>query len=66
MVKNSAILLSFENELIRQEPVNALKNFSIVDGLYQEAFVLGVFPPKNPLDGIEFKIRLAKALNSVH
>ncbi len=41
------------------------KKFAILDGLYREAVLLGVFPLKDPLEGLEVDIKLARALNSV-
>ena len=31
--------------------------------MYQEARALGVYPLKNPLEGVEVKIRLAEVIN---
>jgi hypothetical protein len=36
-----------------------------VDSLHREAVQLGVSPRKNPMDGIEVVLRIAKALNLV-
>ena len=55
----------FEMELMKREKVDIGRNFSIVDALYQEAVTLGVLPLKNPLDGIEVDLRIAKVVNSV-
>jgi hypothetical protein len=33
--------------------------------MHAEAITLGVFPPKNPLSGIDADIRIAKAVNGV-
>lgn len=55
----------FEIEFVRKERVNIEKNFRLVEALYREAVTLGVLPPKNPLDGIEVDLKIAKAVNSV-
>ena len=52
-------------EFVRKERVNIEKNFRLVEALYREAVTLGVLPPKNPLDGIEVDLKIAKAVNSV-
>ena len=39
-------------------------NFQMVE-YYNEAVTLGVIPLKNPLDGIEVDLRIAKVINSV-
>ena len=56
---------AFEKELIRREKPNLKKNLKIVEALYQEAVELGVFPLKDPLEGLEVDIRIAKVINSV-
>ncbi len=65
MVKNTLKLQAFEAERIRAEKVDVEQNLRILDALYEEALMLGALPPKDPLDGIEVKIRVAKAVNNV-
>jgi hypothetical protein len=65
MVKNSKKLQAFEADRIRAEKVDVEQNLRILDALYEEAVMLGVLPPNDPLEGIETKIRIAKAINSV-
>ncbi len=65
MIKNSEQLQRFERELIRKEKVNVVRNFQIVESLYNEASELGIFPLKNPLDGLETTIKIAKVVNNV-
>ncbi len=55
----------FEAELSRKEKVDIKKNFRIMDALYREARALGVFPLKEPLEGIDVDIKIAKAINRV-
>lgn len=63
MITNPAMVEAFEAALVRREAPNFLRNLRLVDGLYQEARALGVFPLSDPLDGIEVDLRLAQALN---
>ncbi len=65
MVKNSKKLQAFEADRIRAEKVDVEQNLRILDALYEEAVMLGALPPKDPLEGIETKIWIAKAINSV-
>jgi hypothetical protein len=65
MVKNPKKLQAFEAERIRAEKVDIEQNFRIVDALYEEARLLGVLPSKDPLEGIEVKVRIARVVNSV-
>lgn len=65
MVKNIKKLRAFEAARIKAEKVDVEQNFRILDALYEEARMLGAFPPKDPLEGIEVKIRIAQAVNNV-
>ena len=65
MIKNPNRLRQFETDLIKNEPVDIQENFRIMTALFEEATALGIFPLKNPLEGIEIDIRYAKVINSV-
>jgi hypothetical protein len=65
VVINSEKLRAFEDERIRTEKVDIERNFRIVDALYDEARMLGVLPPKDPLEGIDVKIRMAHVFNGI-
>ncbi len=56
---------AFERDLIRREKPDLNRNLKIVEALFQEAVDLGVFPLKDPLEGLEVDIRVAKVINSV-
>lgn len=65
MKKNLEVYQKFENEFIRKEKVDVLRNFRLVDAMYEEAVALGVFPLKDALEGIEVDLKIAKVVNSV-
>ncbi|MGA2667596.1 MAG: hypothetical protein ABSF32_01615 [Ignavibacteria bacterium] len=65
MIKDKKTLEKFERDLAKRTEVNYRKNRKIFDELLKEAWKLKVFPLKDPLDGIEVDIRIAKILNSV-
>ncbi len=65
MITDPEALEEFENELLRNTPVDYVKNLEIVEAMYEEAVALGIFPLADPMDGIETCIKLAKAINSV-
>ena len=65
MIKNPKRLQKFETNLIQKEPIDIHKNFRIMAALFEEAVLLGIFPLKNPLEGIEIDIKYAKVINSV-
>jgi len=54
-----------ELHFLKKEKVDIVRNFHIVEALYKEAVTLGIIPLKNPLDGIEVDLRIAKVVNSV-
>lgn len=64
-VRKRRELLKFENDFLREEKVDPVMNFHIVEALYKEAVTLGVIPLKNPLDGIQVDLKIAKVVNSV-
>ena len=55
----------FERELLKKEKVDIMRNFKILEALYQEAVSLGIIPLKNLFDGVEVDIKIAKVINSV-
>jgi len=64
MVKNKKILNQFESRQIKRW-MNYSQKLKIFDGMYKHALELKIIPPKNPLEGIEVIIKIAKAVNSV-
>ena len=65
MIRDVEALQRFEDDLARGEKPDFARNLRLVDSLYHEAVQFGVFPRKNPMDGIEVALRIAKALNLV-
>lgn len=65
MIKDKKYLQEFEKEIIRNKKADIANNIRIVEALYKEAVSLGVFPLKDPLEGIEVDIKIAKVINSV-
>jgi len=63
MVKNHKLLSQFERTQLKREKLTYLQSLKIVESLWEEGKSLGVLPPKNPLEGIETNIKLARALN---
>jgi len=55
---------TFEKELLRKERVDVRKNFRIIDALYREAVALGTFPLKDPIEGLEVDIRVARVITT--
>lgn len=65
MLKANRLLEEFENRCLRENPVDFEQNLKLVEAMLEEARMLGAFPPKNPLDGIEVDVRIAMVVNSV-
>ncbi len=65
MVKNTKILEKFERDYVAANKQSYAGKLKIYEALYKEARRFGALPLKNPLEGIEHVIKLAKALNSV-
>ena len=63
MIKNRALLEKFEKEYMKKEPPDFFINLKIFEAMYEEAHFFGIFPLKNPTEGLEEKIRFAKVLN---
>ncbi len=64
MMRNVSLLKAFERDLIRNLPADYRQNVPVFEALYHEARTLGILPLKNPLDGIEVDLRLARVLNA--
>lgn len=58
-------LQKFEFDFLRKEKAGISRNFRILEALYKEAVTLGIIPLKNPLDGIEVDLRIARVVNRV-
>ena len=52
MIKNREYLEAFED-----------RNLEIYEALWQQAVTLGIFPLKDPYDGVEDDVHLAKILS---
>ena len=63
MVRNEKQLRKWEMEWLKSQPSNYLENLHVFEALYQEAMALGALPLKNPLEGLELKIQLARTLH---
>ena len=58
-------LQKFELDFLKKEKVDMVRNFRIAEALYREAVTLGIIPLKDPLDGIEVDLKIARVVNSV-
>jgi len=65
MIRDPEAWQAWENELIRSEPADYEENLKIFEAMCEHARRLGAFPPKDPLEGIELKIKFARDLNAL-
>jgi len=65
MIRDAEALRRFEDDLARGEKSDFARTLRLVDSLHREAVRFGVSPRKDPMDGIEVVLRIAKALNLV-
>lgn len=63
LIKNSEVLEQFEREMIKKEKLSFEQALALFEAMWQEGVDLSVLPPKNPLEGIEVDIRIARILN---
>ena len=63
MIRDLDLFREWEDEFIVGEPADFLRNLRLYEAMYEHACALDVFPSEDPLQGIEFKIRLVEKLN---
>ena len=64
MIKNTELLQKFEDNLLKKEMLSYGEAIKIFEALWLEANTLGTLPSRDPIEGIEIKIKIAKILNS--
>jgi hypothetical protein len=64
MIRDRRAFQEFEISLLKREKVDYRNNYRVFNALWKEAVALKVFPPRDPLEGIETIIKPARALNS--
>jgi len=65
MIKDNILLERFEKDLKIREKADYFKNLKIFEEMFKEAVYLNAFPLKDPLEGIEVDIKIAKVINNV-
>ena len=65
MIKNPELFREFEDRLTRDEgKLSFEQSIKLFTSLWNEGVKLGVLPPREPLEGIDVDIKIAKVLNS--
>jgi len=65
MIKDVRFLAEFEESELRKEQPDYPVALRLFEAMWNEAMLLGVLPLKDPLEGIEVDIRIARILNDV-
>ena len=65
MIKDTKLLAEFEDSELRKEKPDYPSALRIFEAMWKEAILLGVVPLKDPLEGIEVDIKIARILNDV-
>lgn len=65
MIKNGELLAEFERQYIRSEKMDHSDTLRLFEEMWKEAVLLRVLPLKDPLEGIEVDLRIARILNHV-
>ena len=55
----------FEDRLAASGQADVSRNLRMADAMYEHAVRLGAFPPKDPWEGFDVKVRMVKVLNGV-
>ena len=65
MIKNRDLLLTFENDFIRDRGQLSFEQaLALFTSMWREGCLLGVLPPNDPMEGIEVDIKIARVLHS--
>lgn len=63
MIKDKTYWTAWESQGPLRERLEVRRALALDDAMYEYARQLGVFPPPDPLTGLETKISLARAVN---
>lgn len=65
MIKDQRLLAEFEDSELRKEEPDYPRALRVFEAMWKEAMLLRVLPLKDPLEGIEVDIKIARILNDV-
>jgi len=63
LIKNSDILERFDREIIKKERLSFKQALAVFEAMWKEGVSLGALPPRDPLEGIDIDIKIARILN---
>ena len=62
---NVKAVRNLELKLIRNSKADFFHNLCLIEAMYKEAVLLGAFPPRDIVDGLDVDIKVARVINSV-
>lgn len=65
MITDPKKLREFEQKFLKRDKTSIDQKFRLLNAMFKEACALRVFPLKDPLEGLETDIKIAKVVNSV-
>ena len=65
MIKDVDAWNEWEREYRRNQPVDFHQNLKIMEAMFEHAKAMGALRDPKSLDGLEVRIRIAKAVNAV-
>ncbi len=65
MVRDGQLLSEFNKAYLKTEKSDYFESLKLFEEMWKKGLQLGVLPLKDPLEGIEVDIRIAKILNHV-
>jgi hypothetical protein len=65
LIVDDKALREFNKNLIRRSKANYKRNLAIYEAMYKEYRMLNKDKNYDPLDGMDFKVKITKILNSV-
>lgn len=66
MIKDIKLLEEFEREFMKKDKLSFEEAIRIFEAMWKEGVTLEILPLKDPLEGIDVDIRIAKIINSNH
>lgn len=64
MIRDTVLWKRFEADWQRSRKPDLEKHLHIFDALLEHARTLGIWPPEEPLEGLEHDLYLAKVINA--
>lgn len=63
MITNPQRIRALDRELLLREQRTYAQNLAIFEAMVEHARALGVWPPEDPLEGLEVDIEIARVVN---